>query len=85
LKRLELETIGASERQKSMYKVNPVFIPRNHLVEQAIKRATEDGDFSEFHLLNKVLSSPFSYKSDYERYGIPPRPDQEVKQTFCGT
>ena len=85
LKRLELEKIGASERQKSMYKVNPVFIPRNHLVEHAIKRATEDGDFLEFHLLNKVLSSPFSYKSDYERYGIPPRPDQEVKQTFCGT
>jgi len=85
LERLELEKIEASERQKSMYEVNPVFIPRNHLVEKAIKSATEDGDFSEFHLLSKVLSNPFSYNSKYERYGIPPKPDQVVKQTFCGT
>tara|TARA_B100000579_G_scaffold246648_1_gene202554 strand:+ start:364 stop:1836 length:1473 start_codon:yes stop_codon:yes gene_type:complete len=85
LERLELEKIEISERQKSMYEVNPVFIPRNHLVEKAIKSAIEDGDFSEFHLLSKVLSSPFSYNSKYERYGIPPRSDQVVKQTFCGT
>ncbi len=83
--RLALDQIEASDRQRNMYAVNPAFIPRNHLIEEVIRYAIEDQDFSKFDLLVKVLNSPFSYNSKYELYSRPPRPDQVVKQTFCGT
>lgn len=75
----------AADRQALMYAANPVFIPRNHLVEASILAATEEGDFSLFHQLVDVLEEPHQYRSELVRFATPPRPEEVVRQTFCGT
>ncbi|MEX2520549.1 MAG: YdiU family protein [Paracoccaceae bacterium] len=64
--------------------VNPLYIPRNHLVEEAIAAAYE-GDYAPFEALVDVLAAPFAEQPSRERYAAPPRPAQEVARTFCGT
>jgi uncharacterized protein YdiU (UPF0061 family) len=68
-----------------MRAVNPAFIPRNHLVEEAIIAAVNDGDFSAFERLLSVVSAPYEDQPPFGRYADPPRPDQVVHETFCGT
>ena len=67
-----------------MRAVNPAFIPRNHLVEEAINAAL-DGDLNPFDNLLAVLSAPYEDQPAFARYADPPRQDQVVRQTFCGT
>ena len=80
-----LDETGNTERQAAMGTVNPAVIPRNHLVEEAIDAAAETGDFSEFEALLSVLASPYEDQPKYSTYTQPPRNDQIVRQTFCGT
>jgi uncharacterized protein YdiU (UPF0061 family) len=72
------------ERARAMRAVNPAYIPRNHLVEAAIKAALE-GDLGPFDGLRAVLAEPFAERPGLERYGLPPAPAERVLQTFCGT
>jgi uncharacterized protein YdiU (UPF0061 family) len=83
--RLQLEKNSATERQRVMLTTNPVFIPRNHLVEEAIQAALTDSDFAPFTALVDVLADPFTYRAQHQRYATPPRAEQIVRQTFCGT
>jgi uncharacterized protein YdiU (UPF0061 family) len=83
--RLAEEGGEASERRTMMRAVNSAFIPRNHLVEEAISAAVNNGDFSPFENLLTVLSTPYEDQPTFARYADPPRPDQIVHQTFCGT
>jgi uncharacterized protein YdiU (UPF0061 family) len=83
--RLEEEPGSGEERAAAMRKANPVFIPRNHLVEAALKAATEKGDLGPFEELLDVLARPFEDRPDRERYALPARPEERVSQTFCGT
>jgi uncharacterized protein YdiU (UPF0061 family) len=83
--RLSQEGSTANERQKNMYAINPVYIPRNHLIEEAILAAVENGDFTHFHQIVEVLERPFKFDASLTKYALPPRPDQVVQQTFCGT
>jgi uncharacterized protein YdiU (UPF0061 family) len=83
--RLQRESTDPAERQVDMYRANPVFIPRNHLVEEAIEAATRENDFAPFQALLAVLQEPFDYRPEHRRFATPPRPEQEVRQTFCGT
>ncbi len=73
-----------SLRQQRMLASNPVFIPRNHLVEQAITEAYA-GDFSLFHRLHERWRQPFVYDADDAQLATPPKPHEVVQQTFCGT
>lgn len=68
-----------------MLQVNPRFIPRNHQIEAVIRAAVDDGDYAPFHALVRVLAMPFSDEAGDAAYEAPPRPDEEVLQTFCGT
>jgi len=83
--RLEQESEPFEQRAAIMRTVNPVYIPRNHLIEEAIEAAVNDNNFKPFHTLMDVLSHPFEEVSGFEHYALPPRPDQVVRQTFCGT
>jgi uncharacterized protein YdiU (UPF0061 family) len=89
LERWRARLAGSSEDssllQAGMYAVNPVFIPRNHLVEEAIVAAETRQDFDPFHDLVDILAQPFEFEDRYAHYAKPPRPEQVVKQTFCGT
>lgn len=84
-KRLASESRDAGGQQSAMYAVNPAYIARNHLVEEAIDAAVKQQDFAPFHTLVDVLAQPFEFNRDQARYAIPPRPEQVVRQTFCGT
>jgi uncharacterized protein YdiU (UPF0061 family) len=83
--RLAEEGAGAASRAKDMRAVNPIYIPRNHLVEEVIAAAVDHADFAPFETLIAVLAAPSDEKPEYARYAEPPRPDQIVQQTFCGT
>ena len=83
--RIAEEGGDASERQVAMRAANPAFIPRNHLVEEAISAAVSKGDFSLFETLLDVLARPYEDQPTFGRYAEPPRPEQVVHQTFCGT
>ena len=84
-KRLATETTNSSERQASMFAVNPAFIARNHLVEEAIEAAANEENFAPFNKLLERLSKPFEFASCDARLATPPQADQIVQQTFCGT
>jgi protein adenylyltransferase len=83
--RLASESRSAAERQRDMRSVNPAFIPRNHRVEEVIKAAVDEGDLAPFEQLIEVLASPYDEQPSQERYAAPPRPEQIVRETFCGT
>jgi uncharacterized protein YdiU (UPF0061 family) len=83
--RLTRETTSAAERSVAMLGVNPAFIPRNHRIEQAIAAAVEDADFSLFEALLDVLARPYEDHAEFTAYMQPPRPEERVLQTFCGT
>ncbi len=83
--RLAQDQRSAAARQADMYVANPVFIPRNHLVQEAISAAEEQQDFRPFNRLTDILAEPFRYDPALERYATPPLPEQVVRQTFCGT
>ena len=83
--RLAQEGGARTERRSAMRAANPAFIPRNHLVEEAIIAAVNDGDFSAFERLLLVVSAPYEDQPAFGRYADPPRPDQVVRETFCGT
>ncbi|MBB5514626.1 uncharacterized protein YdiU (UPF0061 family) [Rubricella aquisinus] len=67
-----------------MAEVNPIYIPRNHRVEAAIV-AAQDGDFSVFERLGRVLAAPYTDRADFTEFEAPPQPEEEVRRTFCGT
>jgi serine/tyrosine/threonine adenylyltransferase len=83
--RLAREGGDPAARAAAMKAVNPMFIPRNHLVEEALDAAVNDGDLSPFEKLLCVLAHPFDDQPDAPEYALPPRPEQVVRATFCGT
>ncbi len=83
--RLALEGGDPTARLAAMKAVNPAFIPRNHLVEEALTAAVEGGDLAPFEKLLSVLARPFDDQPDVPEYALPPRPEQVVRATFCGT
>ena len=65
--------------------VNPVYVPRNHLVEEALA-AARAGDLAPFHHLFDLVTHPFEERPGDERYARP-APDSFTSgyRTFCGT
>ncbi|MDO6461121.1 YdiU family protein [Granulosicoccaceae sp. 1_MG-2023] len=74
-----------AQAQARIRRTNPLFIPRNHRIEQAIEAAVEDGDFTLFQTLADVLQTPFSDQPAQRELAAPPAPQEEVLRTFCGT
>lgn len=83
--RLQQESVSAEERARAMRLTNPVYIPRNHLVEAVIQSAVERQDFAPFEELVEVVTRPYEERPGLERYAAPARPEERVLQTFCGT
>ena len=85
LERWQARLQAEGDDHSTMYRANPAFIPRNHLVEAAIVAATENQDFAPFNRLVDRLANPFVYDPADSELALPPRPEQVVSQTFCGT
>jgi len=79
------EPENAAVRAASMRRANPRYIPRNHRIEEVIEAATTEGDLAPFEALLEVIVRPFDEQPDAAAYAAPPRPDQRVLETFCGT
>jgi uncharacterized protein YdiU (UPF0061 family) len=82
--RLARERRSAAAVAATMDRINPVYIPRNHMVEDALAAAT-DGDLAPYERLLGVLTRPFDRVSGAERYAAPAPPSIERYRTFCGT
>ncbi len=73
-----------AEVAAAMDAVNPVYLPRNHLVEEALAFATA-GDLAPFEALNAALAQPFTERPGLERFAAPDPDAGEGYRTFCGT
>ncbi len=83
--RLGEESGTAAARRTAMRAVNPAFVPRNHRVEAALVAAEAGGDYTQFDELLTVLARPYDDQPAFARYADPPRPEEVVHKTFCGT
>ena len=73
------------ERALAMNAVNPIYIPRNHLVDAALKAAEDENDFSLFEKLHDVLSNPYEERPGLDAYTHPAPAEFGSFKTFCGT
>ena len=67
-----------------MDRVNPAYVPRNHLVEEALSAATT-GDLGPLHGLLEAVTDPFTERPALARYAEPAPVDFGTYRTFCGT
>ena len=70
--RLRTEGSADEERKVHMDRVNPKYILRNYLVQQAIEAAQRERDFGEINRLLELLRRPYDDQPDMERYAAPP-------------
>jgi uncharacterized protein YdiU (UPF0061 family) len=83
--RVDAEDREPLEAAKEIDSVNPLYIPRNHLTEEAL-RAASDGDLNSFHELLNLVTQPFVEQLGSERYTEPASESQNKNfQTYCGT
>ena len=68
----------------AMARVNPVYIPRNHLVEEALEAGTA-GDLDPLGRLLEAVLRPYDERPGLERYADPAPDDFGAYRTFCGT
>lgn len=86
LELIDAQEGGRSEAAQRMDRVNPVYIPRNHLVEEALEEAIDKGDLSRFNRLLEVLKAPFEECEGFEEYAeAAPESFTACYKTFCGT
>ena len=69
---------------KKMDSINPIYIPRNHNVDKAIKAAYKD-NLEPMNELLEALKNPFEENKKYSHLTVPPEEGEKVLQTFCGT
>lgn len=63
---------------------NPLYIPRNHLLDEALRAAT-DGDMAQFNALLERVSAPFDEVAGAQRYALPEEAARGHLTTYCGT
>lgn len=68
----------------AMDRVNPAYIPRNHLMEEALSAATS-GDMQPLFRLLKAVTRPFEERPGLEQYAVGAPEDFGTYRTFCGT
>lgn len=68
----------------AMDRVNPLYIPRNHLVEEALTAAT-GGDLAPLRRLLEAVTRPYDERPGFERHAAPAPQDFGAYRTFCGT
>lgn len=78
------QTAANHPRVEAMKAANPVLIPRNHRIEQAIQAAYR-GDLAPFHRLVEAWQHPFEDRPEDVDLQAAPTTHEVVRQTFCGT
>ena len=75
--------INVANVSNQMNLKNPCYIPRNHIVEDALINAV-NGDMKEINLIAELLKDPFTEKNGFEKYTLAPS-SNEPYITYCGT
>jgi len=84
--RLAQEPQDDATRRAAMQAANPVYIPRNHKVEEALAAAIQEDDYAPFEKLIAVLAKPFEERPGLEAYATPASADEARRyRTYCGT
>ncbi len=81
--RLEINKNSPEKNMKLMRSVNPLVIPRNHKVEEALEAAEKD-NFESINQLIEILKKPYSQQKNILKYQISSNFNENY-QTFCGT
>ncbi|WP_313892240.1 protein adenylyltransferase SelO family protein [Psychrobacillus sp.] len=84
-KRLDRQQESKDLSLQLMRESNPAIIPRNHRVEEALKAAVEQEDYSVMEQLLRALSNPYLYSPEQVEYSKLPDEADGSYQTFCGT
>ena len=83
-KRSELNNSTKEKQSKLMKSNNPIVIPRNHKVEEALAEA-DKGSLDKMKKLLAILKNPYDNQNNIEEYQTPAPSNNEKYQTFCGT
>ncbi len=83
--RLRHETQNTDKSIQLMNQVNPLYIPRNHKVEEALDAAVSHADYSKFETLIDTLSKPHLLQTGKDEYAQPAPETFGAYKTFCGT
>ena len=70
---------------ENLNSINPIYIPRNHMIERAIREYMENNTHKIMDELLEVTANPFLDQKNKEDYVLPAKEDEQVTQTFCGT
>ena len=82
--RLKLNDNNHEKHLNLMHSVNPLVIPRNHKVEEALEAANND-DMKPMNNLIRVLGKPYTDQNGISKFQIPNQINGQKYQTFCGT
>ena len=82
--RLKLNNNTQEKYLKLMHITNPLTIPRNHIVEEALEAANND-NITPMKDLIKILEKPYVNHENISKYQFPNSNKTEKYQTFCGT
>ena len=66
-------------------KNNPLYIPRNHIVEDVLSKALFEKNFQPFYEFYDILVNPYNEKANSEKYTLPAPITNKPYKTFCGT
>ena len=83
-KRSELNNSTKEKQSKLMKSNNPIVIPRNHKVEEALAEA-DKGSLDKMKKLLAILKNPYDNQNNIREYQAPAPSSNEKYQTFCGT
>jgi len=83
-KRLKMNNNNYEKYLKLMRSVNPLVIPRNHIIEEVLTAANEN-NLDSLIKLNKILSKPYINQDDIENYQNVTSTNYKDYKTFCGT
>ena len=83
--RISQENVPDEDIVSAMDKVNPIYIPRNHIVEEALFSAVHKNDMQPFSNLLSILMSPYEENKGNESYTLPAPESEKPFKTFCGT
>lgn len=83
--RLERQKESKEDIKNLMKKNNPIVIPRNHRVEEALEAAVKRNDYSVMQNLLDVLKTPYDYSNINEEYLKLPEKNSCRYKTYCGT
>ena len=83
--RIEKEGKFDKSLSSKMKKINPLYIPRNHLVEHALDEALSKENYKPFYKLLGFVTNPYDEISNSEEYTLPAPINDKPYKTFCGT